>query len=119
ATATDQAGLIEHIFTVDDLEYLYHGGRISKSAAFIGGLLKIKPLLHVEDGKLIPLEKIRGSKKVLKRMVEVMAERKPDLDKQMIGVCHGDDPERAKQLASLIEEKFGVEVKLTEMVGSV
>ncbi|XBO86978.1 DegV family protein [Bacillus licheniformis] len=48
---------LEHIFTVDDLTYLARGGRISKASAFVGGLLNIKPLLHVEDGKLVPLEK--------------------------------------------------------------
>ena len=53
------------LFTVEKLDYLAAGGRISKSSAFIGGLLSIKPILHVEDGKLIPLEKIRGRKKSL------------------------------------------------------
>ncbi|HZG71225.1 MAG TPA: DegV family protein, partial [Chondromyces sp.] len=51
---------MEHLFTVEDLEFLAKGGRVSRSSAFIGGLLNIKPLLHVEDGKLVPLEKIRG-----------------------------------------------------------
>src|SRR5699024_2131966 len=54
-TATYYANHMEHIFTVDDLEYLYRGGRVSKTAAFVGSLLRIKPLLHVDDGKLIPL----------------------------------------------------------------
>ena len=58
--ATYHANHMEHIFTVDDLEYLYRGGRVSKTAAFVGSLLKIKPILHVDDGKLIPIEKIRG-----------------------------------------------------------
>src|SRR5690554_6720683 len=58
---------MEHVFTVDNLEYLYRGGRVSRTAAFVGGLLNIKPILDVEDGKLIPIEKIRGRKKVLKR----------------------------------------------------
>lgn len=99
---------MEHIFTVDDLEYLYRGGRVSKTAAFIGGLLNIKPLLNVEDGKLIPIEKIRGWKKVLTRMVEVMAERgAKDLSNQVIGIFHGDDLEAAEQLKALIEERFG------------
>ena len=51
------------------------GGRVSKASAFIGGLLNIKPLLHVEEGKLVPIEKHRGRKKVLRRIVELMAER--------------------------------------------
>lgn len=65
---------IRHLFTVDDLNYLAAGGRLSKGSAFVGGLLNIKPLLHVEDGKLIPLEKHRGLKKVFKRMTELANE---------------------------------------------
>ncbi|MFD1335676.1 DegV family protein [Oceanobacillus iheyensis] len=111
---------MEHIFTVDDLEYLYRGGRVSKTAAFVGGLLKIKPLLHVEDGKLIPLEKIRGSKKVLQRMVDVMESRGQDFENQTIGISHGDDLSRAEQLSEMIQEKFNVakENIIIEMVGS-
>ena len=62
---------IRHLFTVNDLNYLAEGGRLSKGSAFLGGLLNIKPLLHVEDGKLVPLEKHRGLKKVFKRMTEL------------------------------------------------
>src|SRR5699024_2628128 len=108
----------EHIFTVDDLEYLYRGGRVSKTSAFVGSLLRIKPLLHVEDGKLVPIEKIRGSKRVLNRMIEVMEERGVDLENQVIGISHGDDLERANALASLIKEKFHVKEIIIEMVGS-
>lgn len=109
---------MEHIFTVDDLEYLYRGGRVSKTAAFVGTLLKVKPLLHMEDGKLIPLEKVRGSKKVLKRMVEVMEERGVDLEKQTIGISHGDVEDVANQLAELIQEKWKVKEIKMNMVGS-
>jgi DegV family protein with EDD domain len=109
---------MEHIFTVDDLEYLYRGGRVSKTAAFVGTLLKVKPLLHVENGKLVPLEKIRGSKKVLKRMVDVMEERGYDLKNQPIGISHGDDIDTANQLAELIKERFQTDTIHIEMVGS-
>ena len=68
---------MEHLFTVDDLEYLRRGGRVSKAGAFVGSLLNIKPLLNVENGKLIPIEKIRGRKKVLNRMLDLMEERVP------------------------------------------
>ncbi|MCZ0757008.1 DegV family protein [Anoxybacillus sp. J5B_2022] len=98
---------MEHIFTVDDLEFLARGGRISKTSAFVGGILNIKPLLHVEDGKLIPIEKIRGRKKVFKRMIELMEERGNGLQKQVIGISHGDDEEAALELKRMIEEKFG------------
>src|SRR5690625_1612921 len=110
---------MEHIFTVDDLEYLYRGGRVSKTAAFVGSLLKIKPILHVEDGKLIPIEKIRGSKKVLGRMLTIMEERGTDFENQTIGISHGDDLDTAEKLAEMINEKFAPKKIIIEMVGSV
>lgn len=116
-----QAEHMEHIFTVDNLEYLHRGGRISKTSAFVGGLLHIKPIIHLEEGKLVPLEKLRGSKKVLNRMIELMEKRGTDFQNQMIGISHGDDLERANLLASMIQEKFGIarESIVIEMVGSV
>ncbi|MFD2208472.1 DegV family protein [Virgibacillus halophilus] len=109
---------MEHIFTVDDLEYLYRGGRVSKTAAFVGSLLKIKPILHVDNGKLIPLEKIRGSKKVLGRMIQIMQQRGVDLKNQVIGISHGDDLPRAQQLAEMVQETTGCKEIIIEMVGS-
>ncbi|MYL18426.1 DegV family EDD domain-containing protein [Halobacillus litoralis] len=109
---------MEHIFTVDDLEYLQRGGRVSRTAAFVGGLLKIKPLLHMEGGKLIPLEKIRGSKKVLKRMLEVMEERGHDLQNQRVAISHGDDLDRAEQLAEMIKDQFGTSEIHIDYVGA-
>lgn len=108
---------MEHIFTVDDLEYLYRGGRVSRTAAFVGSLLNIKPILDVEDGKLVPIEKVRGRKKVLKRMIEIMEERGVDLANQTIGICHGDDLEGAMKLKKMIQEKFGCEKFLINIIG--
>lgn len=104
---------MEHLFTVEDLDFLAKGGRVSKTSAFIGGLLSIKPLLHVEDGKLIPIEKMRGRKKVFKRILELMEERGESLSNQVIGISHGDDSEAAKDMKEIIVERFhplGVEV---------
>lgn len=116
-----QAEHMEHIFTVDNLEYLYRGGRVSKTSAFVGGLLNIKPILHVEDGKLVPLEKLRGSKKVLARMMKLMDERGDDFKHQIIGISHGDDIERAQALAQMIQDKYDVGENdiVIEMVGAV
>lgn len=98
---------MEHIFTVDDLEYLYRGGRVSRGAAVLGSMLNIKPILDVEDGKLVPLQKVRSRKKSINRMVEIMGERGKRLDDQVIGICHGDDLEAAETLKTLIKEKYG------------
>ncbi|TYR79542.1 DegV family protein [Priestia megaterium] len=112
------AAHMEHIFTVDDLDFLAQGGRVSKASAFLGGLLNIKPILHVEDGKLVPIEKLRGRKKVLKRMVDIMEERGKNLKNQTIAISHGDDEETALQLKGMIEERFGCTSFMINMIGA-
>ncbi|MFK4330185.1 DegV family protein with EDD domain [Bacillus sp. RC240] len=109
---------MEHIFTVADLQYLVRGGRLSKVAGFIGGLLNIKPILNVDEGKLVPLEKVRGKKKVLSRIVDIMEERGKDLKGQTIGMTHGDDLETAEALKALITERFGCEVFIVNTIGA-
>ncbi|EOP10533.1 DegV family EDD domain-containing protein [Bacillus cereus BAG2O-3] len=109
---------MEHIFTVADLQYLVRGGRLSKVAGFIGGLLNIKPVLNVEEGKLVPLEKVRGKKKVLGRIVDIMEERGKDLKGQTIAMTHGDDLETAEALKVLITDRFGCEVFIVNTIGA-
>lgn len=116
---TKMAAHMESLFTVEDLDYMAKGGRISKGSAFFGGLLNIKPLLHVEDGKLVPIEKLRGRKKVLKRMVELIGERGNGLDQQTIAISHGDDPEFAENLKSELETQFNLQKIEVYMIGSV
>ncbi|MCF6463652.1 DegV family protein [Clostridium sp. Cult1] len=111
---------IEHIFTVDNIEYLFRGGRVTRTQAFVGGLLNIKPILDIpEDGTLQPREKVRGRKKVLTRMIEIMEERADhaDLKKQVIGINHGDDIEGAMKLKGMIEEKFGCTNFIINVIG--
>ncbi|WLR51539.1 DegV family protein [Bacillus tianshenii] len=109
---------MEHIFTVDSLEYLYRGGRISKTSAFVGGLLNIKPILHLEDGKLLPLEKIRGRKKLFRRLLELAEERAKNLDKQTVCITHAADEEAAQQVKEMFTEKFGTKDFIINEVGS-
>ena len=108
---------MEHLFTVEDLEYLAKGGRVSKASAFLGGLLNIKPLLHVEDGKLVPIEKMRGKKKLLKRILELMEERGEDLSNQVIAISHGDDEELALEMKQLIQERFSPKDVYVSIIG--
>lgn len=108
---------MEHIFTVDDLEYLYRGGRVSKSAAFIGGILNIKPILNVEDGKLIPIDKVRGRQKSFKRMIELIQERGTDMSNQVIGISHGDDMESVNKFRKMMELEFGCSKFIINNIG--
>ncbi len=111
---------MEHIFTVDDLEYLYRGGRVSRTTKTVGGLLGIKPILHVNDeGRLVSLEKSRGIKKTLVRMVDIMGELNPDISNQTIGIIHADSPDTAEEVRSMIAEKYGCKDFLMSELGAV
>ena len=110
---------MEHLFTVEDLDYMARGGRVSKASAFIGGLLNIKPLLHVENGKLVPIEKHRGRKKVLRRITDLMAERGDHLSEQTIAISHGDDEAIALELKAAVEEIFRPKNIEIYLIGSV
>lgn len=112
---------IEHIFTIDDIEYLYRGGRVSKSQKIMGGLLSIKPILWVEDGILKPLENVRGKNKILKSMLEIIKTKKgsTDLKKQAIIIVHANNEESALKLRDMLKEEFGVEDIIINTIGSV
>lgn len=97
---------MEQVFTVEDLDYLAKGGRVSKASAFLGGLLNIKPILNVEDGKLVPIEKIRGKKKVMRRIIEIMKERGANMEDQVIGISHADSEETVQEMKAMIEDEF-------------
>ena len=98
-----------HWFFSTDLTFYIRGGRVSKTAGAIGTILGICPLLNVNDeGKLIPREKIRGKKKVIRRIVEMMeehAENGTDYDGKVF-ISNSDCYEDARAVADLIEEKF-------------
>lgn len=96
-----------HWFTVDTLEHLQHGGRISSAAAMIGTALQIKPLLHVDkDGHLQVKEKPRGRKKAISSQVLKMEQGwMPEVSK-MVFIGHGDDDAAARQLCKAVSEKF-------------
>lgn len=98
-----------HYFTVDDLNHLYRGGRVSKTTAIIGTLAGIKPILHVNDlGQLIPVGKVRGRKKSLialtDKIDELMDSYRDETDAIFIG--HGDCLEDAQFVADRIKQKY-------------
>ncbi|MCI8469645.1 MAG: DegV family protein [Eggerthellaceae bacterium] len=101
---------LAHWFTVDDLMFLFRGGRVSKTSAWAGTLLNIKPVMHVDDeGHLIPLEKVRGRKKSLKALVDHMEQTAiAPVSDQTVFITHGDCLEDAEFVADLVRERFGV-----------
>lgn len=108
-----------HLFTVENLDYLAAGGRISKSSAFFGGLLSIKPILHVEDGKLVPLEKVRGRKKAINRMIDLMEERGGDFSNKVVGINHADDLAFAEEIKAIIQERLHPKSIVITSIGAV
>ena len=101
---------LAHWFTVDDLMFLFRGGRVSKTSAWAGTMLNIKPVMHVDDeGHLVPLEKVRGRKKSLNALVDHMEKSAiAPIDGQMVFITHGDCLEEAEYVASQVKSRFGV-----------
>lgn len=107
-----------HWFTVDDLNHLKRGGRISAAAAAVGSLLAIKPVMHVNDaGQLIPVSKAKGRKKSIKELFENLEKHIVNPEEQVIFISHGDCIEDAETLASMIREKYAVKDIIINFIG--
>ncbi len=111
---------VAHWFTVDDLMHLKRGGRVSAATAVVGTMLKIKPVLHVDDeGKLISMEKARGRKAALNMLVDKLGETAINPAEQEIFISHGDCLADAEYVASKIKERFGVKNVVINFIGPV
>lgn len=109
-----------HYFTVDNLFHLKRGGRVSAATAVVGSLLKIKPVLHVdEEGHLIAIGKAMGRKKSVSALVDHMKELQTLQKDDPIFISHGDCMEDVEYLIKLLKEAFGERVIYVNYVGSV
>ena len=109
-----------HDVTVDDLFHLHRGGRVSKTSAVLGTIIKIKPIIHVNDeGKLIVIGKERGRKKALQTLVGRMEEKSKGFENDIVMITHGDALEDAEYVKGLIEEKFGITNVMINPLGTV
>ena len=109
-----------HWFTVDDLVYLKRGGRISPTVAFVGNLLGIKPVLHVDDeGHLINITKVRGRRTSILALAQKYGELLQNADNNVAFISHGDCLEDAELLKSTLESQYGAKVELITPVGTV
>ena len=96
-----------HWVTVDDLNHLKRGGRVSATTALVGTMLNIKPIIYVNDeGKLINTAKVRGRKAAMDLLIKKFAEHATDKDN--VFIAHGDCIEDAKALEAVLKEKHGV-----------
>lgn len=109
-----------HNVTIDDLFHLHRGGRVSKATAVVGSIVKIKPIIHVDnEGKLQVIGKERGRKKALHHIVDMAVEQSKGWENEIIMITHGDCEEDAQYVAKLVEEKMGISNILIHCIGTV
>lgn len=111
---------LSHLFTVGDLNHLRRGGRLSYAKAFLGTVLKIKPLLHVNnEGKLVQTGSTRGRKQSIMKMVERMKDTIENPKDQIIYISHGDVLEEVLELKRTIIKELNVKDVMINHVGPV
>ena len=111
---------LQHWVTVDDLQHLRRGGRVSGAQAFLGSLLSVKPILTVNHlGQLVPCHKTRGRAKSLEYLADRVVEYMDEPEDQLIAISHSDAAEDAKTLRDLINEKCGKHDFLIHHIGPV
>lgn len=108
------------IFIVGKMEYLIRGGRISRSKGALAHVLDIKPILHFDkDGYIMPLDKARGHKSAMRKLLTIMEEQGRDLPGQTVGVSHAASPEMGEYLRDAIQTRFGPKELIVGEVGPV
>lgn len=111
---------LAHWFTVEDLNHLKRGGRVSGAAALVGTMLSIKPVLHVDnEGHLIPVEKIRGRRNSLESLVKHMEKTVTNPAEQVVFISHGDALSDAQHVEKLVRDKFGVKTFYINPIGPI
>lgn len=109
-----------HIITVDDLNHLHRGGRVSKATAVLGSMVKIKPMLCMNrEGKLVVTRKERGCKKSLMSLIASMEKQMQGDDNDIIMIVHGDCEEDAEFVRQQVEERFGIKKFMINGLGAV
>lgn len=109
-----------HWFTVDDLMYLKRGGRISGATALVGTMLRVKPILHVDDeGHLVNVARVRGRKVSIQALADKMKALSGSFENSTVFISHGDCREDAEYLAGLLKAQCGVKNVYINYVGAV
>jgi DegV family protein with EDD domain len=90
------------IFTLDTLDYLARGGRIGRAAAWAGELLKVKPILTIRHGEVIPVKRVRGNRRAFLEFAAVFEAGSMDGPGERVAIAHADAPERAEALRELV-----------------
>ena len=116
----NHCGRVCHWVTVNDLSHLKRSGRLSSAAAMVGTMLDIKPIIRVtEEGKLVSTGKIRGRKASIRALAKRFAESRCPEEEDLVTIAHGDCPEDAKALETILREEYGVRQIHTGYVGPI
>lgn len=118
AAARSAAAATRTLFYVDTLEYLRRGGRIGAAAALVGTALSVKPLLHIADGAIAPLEKVRTATKAIARLEEIAVAYAAGA-KCRVAVHHLESAARAEALADRLRERLDTDLFVVSEVGAV
>lgn len=90
------------VFTLDTLDYLARGGRIGRAAAWAGELLKVKPILTIRGGEVVPLKRVRGNRRAFREFVAMFEAGAEDGPELRTAIAHADAPERAESLEEMV-----------------
>lgn len=111
---------LSHWFTVDDLEYLKRGGRVSPTVALVGGVLGIKPVMHVDDeGHLVKVSTVRGRKASIMKLADKYGELAEEPANGTVFISQADCSDDAQILAEELKQRYGVSVKLIADIGPI
>lgn len=116
----EKVSRLRSIFTINTLENLVKGGRLSTLQGGLGTLLDIKPILHLDEhGKIVPLVKVRSRKKALAQLETEIHAQGSNLQGQVMGLSHSHDPETGAEMAEVLKNKFGAAEVIIGEIGTV
>ena len=91
------------IFTLDTLDYLARGGRIGRAAAWAGGLMRVKPILTIRAGEVVPLKRVRGNQRAFHEFITAFESRSVDGPDLRVAIADADAPDRSEALKELVQ----------------
>ena len=118
--AIDVSERVQTLFVLETLEFLHRGGRIGAAARFLGTALKLKPILKLQNGAIVPLEKVRTFSKAIKRLFEIA---ETDLGKQgrveYLGVLSANSPKYSEEITATARQRFRVKNEFVSEISPV
>jgi DegV family protein with EDD domain len=108
------------LFTVETLEFLARGGRIGRAKAFAGELLHVKPILSIKDAEVVPIKRVRGSRKAFQEFVDAVQTQTRDEPGLRFGIAHAAAPEKAAELEKMVRDlRPNAEIEIETILGAV